>query len=148
MDIDYHFIANWMLALLFYCSVTKSCLTLCYPMDCSMPGFLVLHYLPEFAQTHVHWIGEVFQPSHPLLTLSLPALHLSQHQHHFQCFGCPHQVPKVLSFQHQSSNEYSKLIFFKFAWFDLLVVQVTVKSLLQHHNSKATILWHSVFFMV
>ena len=53
-------------------------------MDCSTPGFLVLHYLPEFAQTHVHWIGEVFQPSHSLLTLSLPAFQLSQHQHHFQ----------------------------------------------------------------
>ena len=58
---------------LYCCSVTKLCLTLCSPMDCSMPGFLVLHYLPEFAQTHVHWVDDAIQPSHPLSFPSLPS---------------------------------------------------------------------------
>ena len=62
------------------CSVAKLCLTICNLMDCSTPGFPVLHYLPEFAQTHVHWFGDAIQPSHPLSHPSLPALNLSQHQ--------------------------------------------------------------------
>ena len=62
------------------CSVAKSCLTLCNPMDCSAPGFPVLHHLPEFAQTHVHWVGDTIQPSHPLSSPSPPAFNLSQHQ--------------------------------------------------------------------
>ena len=66
------------------CSVTKSCLTLCDPMDCSTPGFLVLHYLLEFAQTHVHWVNDAIQTSHLLLPPSPPALNLSQHQGLFQ----------------------------------------------------------------
>ena len=61
-------------------SVTQSCPTLCDPMDCSMPGFPVLHCLPEFAQTHVHYVGDAIQPSHPLPPLSPPALSLLQHQ--------------------------------------------------------------------
>ena len=67
-----------------YYSVTKSCLTLCNPMDCSTPGFLVLHHIPEFAQFHVHWVGDAIQRSHPLLSPSPPALNLSQHQGLFQ----------------------------------------------------------------
>ena len=66
------------------CSVTKSCLTLFDPMDCSTPGSSVLHYLPEFAQTHVHWVSDTVQPSHPLSPSSPPALNLSQHQGLFQ----------------------------------------------------------------
>jgi len=62
------------------CSVTQSCQTLCDPMDCSPPGFPVLHYLSEFAQTHVHWVSDAMQPSHPLLLPSPPVLNLSQHQ--------------------------------------------------------------------
>ena len=62
------------------CSVTKSCLTLCNPMDCGTPGFLVLHHPPEFAQTHVHWVSDAIQPSHPLLPPSPSALNLFQHQ--------------------------------------------------------------------
>ena len=65
------------------CSVAKSYLTLCNPMDCSMPGFPVLHHLLEFAQTHVHWVGDAIQPSHPLWPPSPPALNLSQHQSPF-----------------------------------------------------------------
>ena len=82
------------------CSVSKSCPTLCNPMDCSMPGFPVFHCLPEFAQTHVHWVDDTMEPSHPLLPPSPPALSLSQHQGLFQS----HQVAKVLELQlqHQS----------------------------------------------
>ena len=62
------------------CSVTQLCLTLCLPMDCSTPVFPVLHHLPEFAQTHVHWVDDPIQPSHPLLSPSPPVFNLSQHQ--------------------------------------------------------------------
>ena len=89
----------------FYCcSVTQSCLTLCNPIDCSTPGFPVLHYLPEFVQTHVHWAGDAIQPSHSLSLPSLPTLNLSQHQGLFQWVGSSHQLAKVLEFQlqHQS----------------------------------------------
>ena len=68
-----------------FSSVTHSCPTLCDPMDCSMPDFPVYHQLPELTQTHVHWVGDAIQPSHPLLSLSPPALNLSQHQGLFQC---------------------------------------------------------------
>ena len=64
--------------------VVQSCPALCDPMDCSTPGLPVLHYLPEFAQTHVHWVGDTIQPSHPLSPPFPPALHLSQHQGLFQ----------------------------------------------------------------
>ena len=86
------------------CAVTESCLTPCDPMDCSIPGFPVLHYLLEFAQTHVHWVSDAIQPSHPLSLPSLPALNLSQHQSLFQWVGSSHQVAKLLElqFQHQS----------------------------------------------
>ena len=78
------------------CSVAESCLTLCDPMDCSTPGLPVLHHLPEFAQTHVHSVGDAIQPSHPLLPPSLPALNLSQHQRICQLVGSSNQVAKVL----------------------------------------------------
>ena len=86
------------------CSVTQPCLTLCKPMDCSMPGFPVHHQLPELTQTHVHWVGDAIQPSHPLLSPSPPAFSLSQHQGLFQWVSSSHQVAKVLEFQlqHQS----------------------------------------------
>ena len=67
-----------------FCSITKLCQTLCDPMNCNMTGFLVLHYLPEFAQTHVHGAGEALQPSHPLSPSSPPALNFSWHQCLFQ----------------------------------------------------------------
>ena len=86
------------------CSVAKSHLTLCGPMNCSTPGFPVLHHLLEFAQTHVHWVGDAIQPLHLLLPPSPPALNLFQHQGLFQWVGSSHQVTKVLEFQlqHQS----------------------------------------------
>ena len=74
---------------------------LCDPKDCNTPGFPVLHYLPEFAQTHVHWVDDAIQPSHPLLPTS-PALNFSQNQGLFQWVGSLHQVAKVLELQHQS----------------------------------------------
>ena len=77
------------------CLVTKSCLTLCNPMDGSMPGLPVLHYLPEFAQTHVCWVGDAIQPSHPLSSSS-PAFNLSQHQGLFQWVSFSHQVVKSI----------------------------------------------------
>ena len=82
--------------------VAKLCLTLCDPMNCSMPGFPVLHYLPEFAQTHVCWLGDAIQPSHPLSPSSPPASNLSQHQGLFQWVSSSHQVAKVLEIRHQS----------------------------------------------
>ena len=86
------------------CSAAKSCPTICNPMDGSTPGSPVLHYLPELAQTHVHWVSDVIQPSHPLSPPSPPTLNLSQHLGLFQWVGSLHQVAKVLElqFQHQS----------------------------------------------
>ena len=81
------------------CSVTQLCPTLCDPMECSMPVFLVLHHLPELAQTHVHWVSEPIQPSHPLSSPSPPALNLSQHQGLFKWVGSLHQVAEVLELQ-------------------------------------------------
>ena len=86
------------------CPVTKSCPTLCDPMVCSIPGFPVLHYIPEFAQTHVHWVGDAIQPSHLLLFPFLPAFNLSQHQGLFEWVSSLHQMARVLKLQlqHQS----------------------------------------------
>ena len=83
------------------CSVVQSCLILCNPMDCSKPGFPVLHHLPELGQTHVHWVGDVIQPSHPLSSPSPPDLNLSQHQGLFQWVGASHQMARVLELQPQ-----------------------------------------------
>ena len=95
------------------------------PMDCSVPSFSVLHYLPEFAQTHVHWVGDAIQPSHPLLSPSPPAFNRSQHQGLFQWVSSSSQVAKVLELQlqHQFSKECSGLISFRMDWLDLLAVQ-------------------------
>ena len=87
-----------------FSSVAQSCPTLCDPMNCSMPGLPVHHQLLESTQTHVHWVGDAIQPSHPLSSPSPPALNLSQHQSLFQWVSSLHQVAKVLTFQlqHQS----------------------------------------------
>ena len=81
------------------CSVTQSCLTLFHPMDCSTPGSPVLHYLPKFAQTHVHWVSDAIQPFHPLSSPSPPAFNLSQYHGLFQWVSSSHQVAKVLELQ-------------------------------------------------
>ena len=110
----------------------------------------VHHQLPELAQTHVHQVSDAIQPSLPLSSPSPPAFSLSQDQGLFQWVSSSHQIAKVLEhqLQHQSFNEYSGLISFRMDWLDLLAVQGTLKSLLQHHSSKASVLWHSAFFMV
>ena len=120
------------------------------PWTAARQGFPVHHQLQKLAQTHVHRVGDAIQQFHPLLSPSPPALNLSQHQGLFQWVSSSHQVAKVLEFQlqHQSFNEHSGLIYFRIEWLDLLAVQGTLKSLLQHHSLKASILRHSAFFMV
>ena len=121
------------------CSVTQSCPTLCDPMDCITPGFPVLFHLPELAQTHVHWVSDVIQPPCPLLSSSPPVLFPS-----IRVFSNELVLhiswPKYWSFSF-SPNEYSGLISFRTDWFDL-AINCTLKSLVQHHNSKASILRH------
>ena len=131
------------------CSVAKSCPTLCDSMNYSMPGFPLLYYLPEFVQTHVHWVSDAIQPSHPLSSPS-PALSLSRHQGLFQWVISSHQVVKILELQLNisPSNECSGLISFRIDWFEVLSIQRTLESLLQHHSSKASVFQCSAFFMV
>ena len=118
-----------------------------------MPGFPVLHYLPGFAQTHVYWISDAIQPSHSLTSFYPPTFYLSQHQGLFQWVSSSQKYwnsgPKYWSFSFSigPSNEYSGLIFFRINWLDLLAVQGILKSLLQHHSSKASVLQRSAFFM-
>ena len=130
-----------------FSSVAQSHLTLCYPMDCSTSGFPV-HQQLELSQTHVHQVGDAIQPSHPLSSPSL-VFNLSQHQGVFQSVSSSHQVARVLeySFSISPSNEYSGLISFRMDWLNLLAVQGTRKSLLQHHSSKASILLCSACFI-
>ena len=82
-----------------FSAVTQSCLTLCDPMDCNTPDFTVNDQLPEFTQTHVHWVGDAIQASHPLSSPSPPAFNLSQHQGLFQWVTYSYQVAKALEFQ-------------------------------------------------
>ena len=118
-------------------------------MNCSMPGFPVHHQLPELAQTHVHWVDDTIQPSHPLSSHS-PAFNLSSSRVFSRDSVLPIRWPKYWSFSFSisPSNEYSGLVSFRIDWFDLLAVQETLKSLLQHHSSKTSILRHSAFFIV
>ena len=127
----------------------SSCPTLCDPMNCSTPGLSVYHQLPEFTQTHAHWVSDAIQPCHPLSSPSPPAPNPSQHQGLLQWVNSSHEWPKYWSFSFSISpfNEHPGLIF-RMDWLDLLAVQGTLKSLLQHHSSKASIFWHSAFFTV
>ena len=119
-------------------------------MDYSMPGLPVHHQLPELIQTPVHWVGDAIQPFHLLSTLAHPTFSHSQHQGLFQSVSSSHQVANYWNFSLSisPSNDYSGLISFRMDWLDLLEVQETLKSLLQHHNSKASILQHWSFFIV
>ena len=100
---------------------------LCDPMDYSMPGFPVFHYLPEFAQTHAHWVNDAIQSSYPLPLPFPPALKLAQHQGFFPNGWALHiRCPKYWSFSISPSNKYSGLISFRIDWFDLLSVQGTL----------------------
>ena len=119
-------------------------------MDCITPGLPVHHQLPEFTQTHVHRVGDGIQPSHPLSSPSPPTFNLSQHQSLFNESALSITWPKYWSFSFNisPSNEHSGLISFRMDWLALLAVQGTLKSLLQHHSSKASILRCSAFFLV
>ena len=115
-----------------------------------MPGLPVHHQLLELAQTHVHWVGDAIQPSHLLSFLSLPAFNFPSirvfSNESVLCIRWPKYW--TFSFSISPSSEYSGLISFRIDWFDLLAVQGTLMNLLQHHSSKASILWCSAFFMV
>ena len=126
-----------------FSSVTQSCLTLCNSMNHSAPGLPVHHQILKSTQTHVHWVGDAIQPSHPLTSHSPPALNLSRHQGLFKWVSSLHQVPKYWSFSF-SISPFSKdpgLVYFRMDWLDLFSVQGTLKSLLQHCSWKASILW-------
>ena len=140
---------NWVNS--FIVTQLLSLVPLCDPMDCRTPDFPVFHHLPEFAQAHVLWVGD----GHPAISSSVVSF-----------FSCPHSFPASGCFSSESafhigwlkywsfsfsinvSNEYSGLVSFRMDWFDLLAVHGTLKSLLQLHSSKASILWCSFFFMV
>ena len=130
--------------------VTQSCPTLCDSMDCSAPGFRFHHQLPELAQTRVHQIGDAIPPSHPLSSPSPPAFSLPSIRVFSSESALCIRWPKdwSFSFTFSPSNEYSGLISFTTDWFDLLSVQGTLKSLLQYHSSKVSVLQPSAFFMV
>ena len=117
-------------------------------MNCSTPGFPVHHQLPQLAQTHVQPVSDAIQLSQPLLSPSPPTFNLPQHHGLFQWVNSSHWWPKYFSFSISPSNEYSGLISFRMYWLDVLAVQRTLKSPLQHHSAKASILWHSAFFTV
>ena len=124
------------------CSVAQSCQTLCNPMDSIRPGLSVPQHLPKFAHVHVHCIGFTIQLSHLLMFPSPSALNLSQHWGFSSESAVCIKWPKYWSFSFRisPSNEYSGLISLKIDWFDLLDVQGTLRSLLQHHSSKTSIL--------
>ena len=117
-----------------FSSVAQLCPTLCDPMDGSTAGLLVHHQLLQFTQTHVCWVGDAIQPSHSLSS----TFNLSQHQGLFQWVSSLHHVAKVmkLQLQHPFFQWIFRTISFRIDWFDLLAVQGTLKSLLQHHSSK------------
>ena len=132
-----------------WCSVQLlSRVWLCDPVDCSTPGLSVHHQLLELTQTHVHWVSDAIQLSHLLSSPSPPAFKFSQHPSSFSSESALLiRWLKYWSFSISPSNEHSGLIFFRIDWFDL-ALQGTLKSLLQHRNSKASIFQCSAFFMV
>ena len=119
-------------------------------MNRSTPGLPVHHHLLEVTQTHVHWVGDAIQPSHPLSSPSLPTPNPSQHEGLFNESTLHMRWPKYWSFSFNISlsSEHSGLISFRIDWFEFPEVQGILKSLLQHHSSKASILWCSAFLIV
>ena len=133
-----------------FSSITQTCPTLCNPMDCSMPGLPVHCQLPEFTQTHVHWVDDAIHH----LILCRPLLLLPSNFASIRVFS-NESIPHIrwskywsFSFSISPSNDYSGLSSFRMDWLELLDVQGTLKSLLQHHSSKASVLWCSAFFIV
>ena len=133
-----------------YCVQSLSHVWFWDSVDCSMPGFPVLHYLLKFAQTRVRCVDDIIQSSHPRSTLSPPGSIFPSIRVFFHEYVLCIRWPKYwsFSFSYSPSNQHSVFIFFRIDQFDLFAVQRTLKSLLQHHNSKASILWCQVFFMV
>ena len=133
-----------------FSSVAQSCLTLCDPMNCSTPGLPVHHQLPEFTQTHVLRVSDAIQPSHPPSPLLLlppipPSIRVFSNESTLRMRWSKYWS---FSFSISPSKEHPGLILFRMDWLDLLAVQGTLKSLLQHHSSKASILQHSAYFTV
>ena len=130
-----------------FSSVAQSCPTLCDPINCSTPGLSVHHQLPEFTQTHIHRVGDAIKPSRPLLLLPSipPSIRVFSNELTLRM-----RWPKYWSFSFSiiPSNEHPGLTSFRMDWLDLFAVQGTLKSLLQHHSSKASILRRSAFFTV
>ena len=133
-----------------FSSVAQSCPTLCDSMNHSMPDLPVHHQLPKFTQTHVHLVSDAIQPSHPLSSPSPPAPSLSQIRVFSNESTLCMRWPKYWSFSFSisPSNEHPGLISFRMDWLVLLAIQGTLKSLLQHHSSKASIFRHWAFFTV
>ena len=121
-------------------------------MDCGTTGFLLLYYLPEFSQNHVHWVNDATRPSHSLSPPSLPASIFSSIRVFSNelalCIRRPEDWSFSFSISISPSNDYLWLIFFRIDWYDLLAIQGNLKRILQHHTSKASILWCSASFMV
>ena len=137
-------------SILLVSSGAQSCPTLCNPMNRSTPGLPVHHQLPEFTQTHVHRVSDAIQPPHPLRPLLLlppisPSIRVFSNESTLRI-----RWPKYWSFSFSisPSREHPGLISFRMDWLDLLEVQGTLRSLLQHHSSKASILRRSAFFTV
>ena len=133
-----------------FISVAQSCPTLCDPTNCSTPGLPVHHQLPEFTQTHFHQVGDAIQPSHPLsspfpLAPNPPSIRVFCNKSNLSM-----RWPNYWNFSFSIilSREHPGLMSFGMDWLDLLAVHGTLKSLIQHHSSKAPILWHSAFFTV
>ena len=133
-----------------FSSVAKLCPTFCHRMDCSTPGLPVHHQLPEPTQTHVHHVSDAILPSHPLSPLLLPhSIFPSIRVFSSELVLCI-RWPKYWNFSFciTPSSEYSGLISFRIDWLFILAFHGTLKSLLQHHSSKASILWRSAIFIV
>ena len=128
-----------------FSSVAQSCPTLCDPINGSTPGLPVHHQLPEFTQTQAHRVGDAIQPPHPLLLLPPipPSIRVFSNESTLRM-----RWPKYWSFSFSisPSSEHSGLVSSRMDWLDLLAVQGTLKSLLQHHSSKVSILWRSAYF--
>ena len=138
---------NWKSISVQYSSVAQSCPTLCYPMNHSTPGLPVHHQLLEFTQTHVHQVSDAIQPSHPLSSPSpsAPSIRVFSNESNLRM-----RWPKywTFSFSIIPSKEIPGPISFRMDWLDFLAVQGTLKSLLQHHSSTASIFRRSAFFTV
>ena len=131
-------------------SVTQLCLTVCDPMNCSTPGLPVHHQFPEFTQTHVHRVSDAIQPPHPGSSPFPPASVPSSIRIISSESNLRIRWPKYWSFSFSisPSKEHPGLISFRMDWMHLLAVQGTLKSLLQHHSSKVSVLRCSAFFTV